>query len=77
MDIKAAMRIEPLRLRLYGHAIQGVTAINNINQQPVSLALLLGGMDNLKAFGFNSIGPGRILSYGGFEIQKETKKIGI
>lgn len=74
LDIKAAMRIEPLRLRLYGHAIQGVTAINNINQQPVSLALLLGGMDNLKAFGFNSIGPGRILSYGGFEIQKETKK---
>ncbi|WP_182352380.1 autotransporter assembly complex family protein [Legionella sp. PC1000] len=74
LDMKAAMRIEPLRLRLYGHAIQGFTAINNINQQPISLALLLGGMDNLKAFGFNSIGPGRILSYAGFEIQKETKK---
>ncbi|MCE0723394.1 autotransporter assembly complex protein TamA [Legionella resiliens] len=74
LDMKAAMRIEPLRLRLYGHAIQGFTAIDNINQQPISLALLLGGMDNLKAFGFNSIGPGRILSYAGFEIQKETKK---
>ncbi|CAM3020686.1 surface antigen [Legionella steigerwaltii] len=74
LDLKAAMRIEPLRLRLYGHAIQGFTAINNINQQPLSLALLLGGTDNLKAFSFNSIGPSRIISYAGFEIQKETKK---
>src|SRR5205085_1553544 len=70
IDMKAAIRIESLRLRLYGHAIQGVTAVNNINQQPLSLALLLGGMDNLKAFSFNSIGPGRIISYAGFEIQK-------
>ncbi len=74
LDVKAAMRIEPIRLRLYGHAIQGFTAINNINQQPLSLALLLGGTDNLKAFSFNSIGPSRIISYAGFEIQKETKK---
>lgn len=74
LDIKAAVRIEPLRLRLYGHAIQGFTAINNINQEPVSLALLLGGTDNLKAYSFNSIGPGRVISYAGFEVQKETKK---
>ncbi|MCW8418304.1 BamA/TamA family outer membrane protein [Fluoribacter dumoffii] len=74
LDLKAAMRIEPIRLRLYGHAIQGFTAINDINQQPLSLALLLGGTDNLKAFSFNSIGPSRIISYAGFEIQKETKK---
>ncbi|QMT59942.1 membrane protein [Legionella sp. PC997] len=74
VDMKAAMRIEPIRLRLYGHAIQGATAINNINEQPLSLALLLGGADNLKAFSFNSIGPGRVISYAGFEIQKETKK---
>lgn len=74
VDAKAALRIEPWRLRLYGHAIQGFTAIDNITQQPLSLALLLGGMDNLKAYSFNSIGPGRILTYAGFEIQKETKK---
>jgi len=74
LDAKAALRIDPLRLRLYGHAIQGITAIGNINQQPLSLALLLGGTDNLKAYSFNSIGPGRILSYAGFEVQKETKK---
>ncbi|KTD10733.1 surface antigen [Legionella gratiana] len=74
LDAKAAIRIEPLRLRLYGHALQGFIAINNIEQQPLSLALLLGGTDNLKAFSFNSIGPSRIISYAGFEVQKETIK---
>lgn len=74
LDAKGAYMFEPWRLRLYGHAIQGFTAIKDINQQPLSLALLLGGMDNLKAYSFNSIGPGRMLSYVGFELQKETKK---
>lgn len=74
MDAKAAMTIDPIRLRLYGHLIQGATAIDHINQLPISLALLLGGTDNLKAQSFNSVGPGRITSYGGFEIQKETIK---
>ena len=74
VDVKAALKIEALRLRLYGHLLQGITAVDNINQQPLSLALLLGGTDNLKAYSFNSIGPGRIISYAGFEIQKETKK---
>lgn len=74
VDAKAALMIESLGLRLYGHTIQGITATDNINQLPLTLALLLGGMDNLKAYSFNSIGPGRIISYGGFEIQKETKK---
>ncbi|MCL9682514.1 autotransporter assembly complex protein TamA [Legionella maioricensis] len=74
IDAKAAFMIEPWRLRLYGHTIQGVTATSNINQLPLSLALLLGGTDNLKAFSLNSIGPGKIITYSGFEIQKEVKK---
>lgn len=74
IDAKVAYMIEPWRLRLYGHTIQGITATSNINQLPLSLALLLGGTDNLKAFSLNSIGPGRIITYTGFEIQKETKK---
>jgi translocation and assembly module TamA len=74
VDAKAAYMFNPLRLRFYGHAIQGVTAISDINQLPLSLALLLGGMDNLKAFSFNSIGPGKIISYGGLEVQKEVVK---
>lgn len=74
LDAKAALTLDFLRLRLYGHTIQGITEINDINQLPLSLALLLGGTDNLKAYSFNSIGPGKIITYGGLEIQKEFKK---
>jgi translocation and assembly module TamA len=74
LDAKAAYMIQPIKLRLYAHTIQGVTAINDINHMPLSLALLLGGTDNLKAFSFNSIGPGKIISYGGIELQKEVIK---
>ena len=74
VDAKAAVRIDALRLRLYAHGLQGVNATSTVNQVPLTLALLLGGADNLKAYGFNSIGPGKILSYGGIEIQKEMKK---
>ena len=74
LDAKAAWMIDPLRLRLYGHTFQGVTNTRDITQLPLSLALLLGGTDNLKAYSFNSIGPGKITRYAGFEIQKETIK---
>lgn len=74
LDAKAALTLDFLRLRLYGHTIQGITGINDINQLPLSLALLLGGTDNLKAYSFNSIGPGKIITYGGLEVQKEFKK---
>jgi translocation and assembly module TamA len=74
VDAKAALYFDSLGLRLYGHTIQGITATDNIKELPLSLALLLGGSDNLKAFGYNSIGPGKILSYAGLEIQKEVKK---
>lgn len=72
INAKAAFTIPAIRTRFYLHAIQGITLINDVNQLPLSLALLLGGADNLKAYSFNAIGPGRILSYGGIEIQKET-----
>ena len=74
IDAKAAYMIQAIKLRLYGHTIQGATAINDITKLPLSLALLLGGTDNLRAFSFNSVGPGRIVSYGGFELQKEVVK---
>lgn len=74
LDAKAAYMFEPMRLRFYAHLIEGVTGIKDINQLPLSLALLLGGTDNMKAFSFNSIGPGKIISYGGFELQKEVVK---
>jgi translocation and assembly module TamA len=74
LDAKAAYMITPIKLRLYAHTIQGATAIKDITKLPLSLALLLGGTDNLKGFSFNSIGPGRFISYGGLELQKEVVK---
>lgn len=74
VDARAAITFDPIRTRLYLHGIQGATQVNDINQLPLSLAQLLGGADNLKGYSYNSIGPGKILGYGGFEVQKETWK---
>ncbi|KTC85797.1 MULTISPECIES: autotransporter assembly complex protein TamA [Legionella] len=74
INAKAALSLPQIRTRFYFHTIQAVTQINNINKLPLSLALLLGGAENLKAYKYNSIGPGKILTYGGLEIQKETKE---
>ncbi|MBA2649984.1 MAG: BamA/TamA family outer membrane protein [Legionella sp.] len=74
LDAKGAYMFDPLRLRLYGHLLQGLTITKDINKVPLSLALLLGGTENLKGYSYNSIGPGKVISYGGFELQKETKK---
>ena len=71
IDARAALTLPAIRTRLYVHTIQGITAINDVNQLPLSLALLLGGADNLKAYSFNSIGPGKVISYTGLEVQKE------
>jgi len=48
-----------------------LTQINDIYTLPLSLAPLLGGPENMKGFSFNSIGPGKVLAYGGVELQKE------
>jgi translocation and assembly module TamA len=74
VDAKAALTLEKLRTRLYFHSMYGITQIKDINQFPLSLALLLGGSTDLKGYDFKSIGPGKTLVYGGFELQKETKK---
>lgn len=72
VDARAALTLDFIRTRLYGHVLQGLTQINDIYTLPLSLALLLGGPENMKGFSYNSIGPGKILSYGGIELQKET-----
>lgn len=72
VDAKAAITLDLIRTRVYGHVIQGLTQINNIYTLPLSLALLLGGPEDMKGYSFNSIGPGKVLSYGGVELQKET-----
>lgn len=72
LDVKGALTLDKIRTRFYGHIIQGFTATNNIYNVPLSIAQLLGGPENMRGFSFGSIGPGKVLSYGGIEIQKET-----
>lgn len=72
VDARAAIAIAPIRTRIFLHGIQGLTAIQQITQLPLSLAPLIGGAEDLKGYAFNSIGPGKIVSYAGLEIQKET-----
>ncbi|HBI21809.1 MAG TPA: hypothetical protein DDY37_04380 [Legionella sp.] len=72
INAKGAYTMDSMRTRFYVHAIQGFSAIHDINHLPLSLALLLGGAENLKGYSFNSIGPGKVLSYAGIQIQKET-----
>lgn len=72
MDAKLAYTIEPIKTRVFVHAIQGFTAINNVDNLPLSLAMLLGSTDNLKAYNYQSVGPGKIMSYAGVELQKEV-----
>ncbi len=74
LDAKVAITVEPLRTRFYVHGIQGITQIDDINNLPLSLAMLLGGSENLKGYTYDSIGPGKSLTFIGFEIQKETFK---
>ncbi|WP_131781264.1 autotransporter assembly complex protein TamA [Legionella gresilensis] len=72
LDARAAYMVDPIRTRFFFHTIQGITVINDIYQLPVSLGFLLGGSDNLKGYNYNALGPGKILTYGGIEVQKET-----
>ncbi len=72
-DLKVAISSDYLRARVFAHSIQGITFTNHINNIPLSLAFLLGGADNLKAYGYNSIGPGKQIEFYGIELQKETK----
>lgn len=74
IDAKTAITIDPIRTRLYLHGMQGITQINNVDDIPLSLAQLLGGAGNLKGYSYNSLGPGKMLSYVGIEVQKETRK---
>lgn len=72
VDARAALTVDWIRTRFFLHGIQSLTAIQQITQLPLSIAPLLGGAENMKGYGFNSIGPGKIVSYAGIEIQKET-----
>ncbi|HVV68876.1 MAG TPA: BamA/TamA family outer membrane protein [Gammaproteobacteria bacterium] len=51
----------------------GYTAINHINQMPLSLQFLAGGSDSIRGYKFNSIGPGSKLAVGSVEYRQHIK----
>ena len=71
-DGKAAYQFESIRTRFLVHGILGYNVISDINNLPYSLSFFLGGADDMKAYPINSIGPGKMILYGGLEVQKET-----
>ena len=52
----------------------GYTAIENIINLPLSLQFFAGGAQSLRGFSYNSVGPGRGLVVGSFEIQQRIVK---
>lgn len=70
LDAKAALMIEPIDTRLYMHGLLSQTLTPDIDTLPLSLAVLLGGTQDMKGYAFNAIGPGRTIAYAGLEIQK-------
>lgn len=52
----------------------GYTAIKNIVNLPLSLQFFIGGAQSLRGYSYNSIGPGRGLIIGSFEIQQKIAK---
>lgn len=71
-DGKVAYQFDAIRTRFLLHGILGYNVISDINNLPYSLSFFLGGSDDMKAYSINSIGPGKMIAYGGLEIQKET-----
>lgn len=51
----------------------GHTDINNLVKLPLSLQFFAGGAQSLRGFGYNTIGPGRYIFVGSFEIQQKIK----
>ena len=60
--------------RFLVRASVGYTAIKNILNLPLSLQFFSGGAQSLRGFSYNSIGPGRGLFIGSFEIQQKIVK---
>ncbi len=51
----------------------GHTNITNLVRLPLSLQFFAGGAQSLRGFGYNTIGPGRYIFVGSFEIQQKIK----
>lgn len=57
------------RIQLILHGTLGYTAINNLNNLPLSLQFYTGGTQSVRGYGYNTIGPGRNLIVGSVELR--------
>ena len=57
------------RMQLLLRTTLGFTAIDNINNLPLSLQFYTGGIHTIRGFGYNTIGPGRNLAIGSIELR--------
>lgn len=51
----------------------GHTNIRKLSRLPLSLQFFAGGAQSMRGFGYNTIGPGRYIFVGSFEVQQKIK----
>lgn len=73
-EIRFAKWLDSTHTRIFLKGNVSLTETQNIYQIPISLQELLGGSNNLDAYQYQSIGPGKKLVLGRAELQQETVK---
>ncbi|EKD46025.1 MAG: hypothetical protein ACD_69C00042G0001 [uncultured bacterium] len=59
------------KIQLLLRATLGFTAVDDIDNLPLSLQFYTGGMQSIRGFAYNSIGPGRNLAVGSIELRHQ------
>ena len=59
------------RIQVLLRATLGFTAVDNIDNLPLSLQFYTGGMQSIRGFGYNTIGPGRNLAISSVELRHQ------
>ncbi|MBU0744506.1 MAG: BamA/TamA family outer membrane protein [Gammaproteobacteria bacterium] len=59
------------RMQVILHATLGYTAMNDIDDLPLSLQFYTGGTQSIRGFGYNTIGPGYNLAVGSIELRQQ------
>jgi len=73
LDAKFLYTFELTHTRLLARAALGAISIANLSNLPLSMQFYAGGASSIRGFTYNSIGPGRYLAVGSFEIQQRIK----
>ncbi len=69
-ELKGKYIVSPTKhSRLILRSDLGYTVVNDLNQLPLTLNFFAGGLNSIRGFPFDSIGPGRYLRVGSVEIQ--------